>query len=276
LDVSVINIDPEFDIDMGVFEVKATSGDTHLGGEDFNSRMVKHFVRDFLKTYKKNDIRSNHKALRRLGTACERAKRMLSSTTQATIEIDSLHDGIDFHATVSRARFEELNIDLFRRCMEHVEKCLLDAKMEKSDIHDVVLVGGSTHIPKVQQLLQDFFNGKELYRSINPDEAVAYGAAVQAAILSDDGSEEVRDVLLLDVTPLSLGVETKGGVMSVIIPRNTTIPVKKDRIYTTCDDNQSNVLIQVYEGEGAMTKDNNLLGKFMLGGISPLHRGVFP
>ncbi|KAM0885400.1 hypothetical protein ACQ4PT_030368 [Festuca glaucescens] len=275
LDVSIINIDPGVDIDMGVFEVKATAGDTHLGGKDFDHLMVKHFVREFLKKYKTNDIRSNPKALRRLRTACEKAKRMLSCTTLTTIEIDSLHDGIDFHATISRARFEELNMDLFRQCIDNVEKCLRDSKMEKSDIHDVVLVGGSSRIPKVQKLLQDFFDGKELCKSMNPDQAVAYGAAVQAAILGgDEGNKEVREVLLFDVTPLSLGIKVVGGFMSVVILRTTTTPTKKERIYTTEHDNQTSVAIKVYEGEAALIEHNNRLGKFVLSGIPRAPRGV--
>lgn len=260
-------------IDEGIFEVKSTAGDTHLGGEDFDNRLVEYFAQEFSRKHKK-DISDKPRPLRRLRTACEKAKRTLSNTTQTSIEIDSLFDGIDACFPITRARFEEMNMDLFRKCIDPVERVIRDSKMDKGSIHDVVLVGGSTRIPKVQSLLQDFFNGKELNKSINPDEAVAYGAAVQAAILCNDVTDKTSSILLLDVTPLSLGLETQGGTMTVLLPRNTTIPTKKEQTFSTAADNQEGVLVQVYEGERSMTKDCNLLGTFNLNGIQPAPRGT--
>jgi L1 cell adhesion molecule like protein len=290
-DVSLLTIED------GIFEVKSTAGDTHLGGEDFDNRLVNHFVNEFKRKNKKveypeshplshdshqnssltssQDLSTNARALRRLRTACERAKRTLSSSAQTSIEIDSLFEGVDFYTSITRARFEELCQDLFRSTIQPVDRVLADAKIDKSLVHEIVLVGGSTRIPRIQKLITDYFNGKEPNKSINPDEAVAYGAAVQAAILSGDtSSKSTNEILLLDVAPLSLGIETAGGMMTKLIPRNTTIPTKKSEVFSTFSDNQPGVLIQVYEGERQRTKDNNLLGKFELTGIPPAPRGV--
>ena len=256
----------------GVFAVKATAGDTHLGGEDFDNTLLEHFKAEFKRKHK-HDISDDARAIRRLRSACERAKRTLSSVTQTTVEVDSLYSGTDFSANITRARFEEINAAAFKSTIDPVDKVLKDAKMAREKVDDIVLVGGSTRIPKVQALVSEFFGGRQLNKSINPDEAVAFGAAVQAAVLTGQTSDKTADLLLLDVAPLSLGVAMQGDIFGVVVPRNTPIPTNKSRTFTTVEDNQTQVTFPVYEGERTQCKDNRLLGEFELSGIPPMPRG---
>lgn len=265
-DVSLLTIQGK------VFSVKATAGDTHLGGEDFDNNLLEHFKAEF-KRKTKLDISDDARALRRLRSACERAKRTLSSVTQTTVEVDSLYQGTDFSSNITRARFEEINAVAFKSTVDPVEKVLKDSKIPAAKVDDIVLVGGSTRIPKIQSLVSEYFGGRQLNKSINPDEAVAYGAAVQAAVLTGQTSDKTADLLLLDVAPLSLGVAMQGDIFGVVLPRNTPIPSNKSRVFTTVEDNQTTVMFPVYEGERTQCKDNRLLGEFELSGIPPMPRG---